>query len=76
MKGIALAILISVGALAQVPYQRAHGAQEPRRIQRSRPANHLKKVKPKTKVAGPKMGQRGAGVPHRVKKARMNRAKK
>lgn len=72
MKCFALAAIlsfaISAGALAQVPNPRALAPQEPRRKPLAgpiRPAARLQKISPKQKIAGPKAGQRGAGVPQK-----------
>jgi len=33
-------------------------------------ANRLQKIVPRNKIAGPALGQRGAGVPHKMKRGR------
>jgi hypothetical protein len=67
MKVFALAI--SASALAQVPYQRPSTPPEPRRMQMAHApgAGRLRKIVPRNKIAGPAMGERGAGVPRRGK---------
>jgi hypothetical protein len=40
-------------------------------------ANRLQKIVPRNKIAGPAMGQRGAGVPHQMKRgSKMKRRSK
>jgi hypothetical protein len=78
MKFFATAILvISASALAQVPYQRSATPPEPRRMQMGKPqgTNRLQKIVPRNKIAGPAMGQRGAGVPKRKAKRMKNGSK-
>jgi hypothetical protein len=69
MKFFAIAIL-AISATAQVPYQRSATPPEPRRMQMGKPqgARQLQKIVPRNKIAGPAMGQRGAGVPRRKAK--------
>ena len=78
MKLFALAILITAGAFAQVPNQRPLSPQEPRHVSVAQPPapNHLQKLQPRNKIAGPAMGQRGAGVPHRKLKKKMKNGSK
>jgi hypothetical protein len=60
-----LVLAISASAIAQVPYQRPQTPPEPRRGVQPRVANHLQKMVPKKKIAPPRPGQRGAGMPKR-----------
>jgi hypothetical protein len=70
-------LAISANALAQVPYQRSAAPTEPRRMQMTpQGANRLQKLAPRNKIAGPAMGQRGAGIPRQGKKAPKIRAGK
>jgi hypothetical protein len=82
MKCFALAAIltfaISASALAQVPNPRALAPQEPRRKPLAgpvRPGARLQKIAPKQKIAGPKAGQRGAGVPQQKGKKLKRRSK-
>jgi hypothetical protein len=82
MKCFALAAILSfaipASALAQVPNPRALAPQEPRRKPLAgpvRPGARFQKMTPKQKIAGPKAGQRGAGVPQ-VKGKNLKRALK
>jgi hypothetical protein len=67
-----LALWIAAMASAQVPYQRPLSPQEPKRVtMQPQGANRLQKIVPRNKIAGPAMGQPGAGVPHRkIKRVR------
>ena len=60
-----LVLWVSASALAQVPYQRPQTPPEPRRGVQPRAGNHLRKVVRANKVAPPRPGQRGAGLPKR-----------
>jgi hypothetical protein len=65
------AVVIAAGALVQVPFQRPSAPPEPRRVQMVQPrANQLQKMVPRNKIAGPAIGERGAGVPQRVRRGR------
>ncbi len=66
---------IAGSVFAQVPYQRPSAPPEPRRVNMTpQGANRLQKIVPRNKMAAPKAGERGAGVPH--KKVRMRRKMK
>ena len=67
-----LVIWIAAIAPAQVPYPKPLSPQQPRRVtMRPQGANRLQKIVPRNKIAGPTVGQRGAGVPHRGKMKRV-----
>jgi len=72
---LVLSILcVTAKAFAQVPYQRPSAPPQPSRVSmQPRGVNRLQKIVPRNKIAGPANGQRGAGVPHRVRRKPVKR---
>ncbi|HTB13758.1 MAG TPA: hypothetical protein VK752_19420 [Bryobacteraceae bacterium] len=67
---------IAASASAQVPYQHPSAPPEPRRVTMApQGANRLQKIVPRNKIAGPAIGQRGAGVPHKKGRKKKNGSK-